>query len=691
MNARTNSLFAQIILFVLTLTFLYNIFFVQKCIADNYEYSLKKYVNNDLLYFPEGAQHKDFLYNSLIEAHYAYEKNKGKVLFDKLLFSADSFPDKNITCLIYSRVALRYANAADSDCFSILERGFKIADKHKAVAGKLELLQTKALIKNVEETDLKKKVALWNEVLVTASAYDNKHLIANAIYELAFVFYYDQEYDSSSYYINIALNSYINYYSNYRLIGLYNVLGLIDNKLKKYQSAINHFNKTIALATEIKDTSWIGIASGNKGMSYYNLGMYDSALVNLKTDLKYSLQGREYGSAASAMLTLGDLYRNHYNNIDSSEIYLKWAAENAKLSRQDAMLKTFNNIQKYYAKQGDFTQAYKYYQEYIYLKDSLKPLMIETQLKEVQKKFELEKKDGEIQILERENELQRKEKQQNRLVVAALVIIISLLTIILVIVYDVKEKNKKVAREILYKNNAIAKQAHELKLLNEVKDKILGILSHDMRSPIAAIKNTFDLLDANLLDDAEFKMIREKISNQLSNLNIVLDNLLQWSKSQISGAIEANISEVNIQEVINRNLKLFEHQIKDKQLIIDLQLFEKIIISADFNQIDIVVRNLISNAIKFSYVGGIISINATVQNNQVKIAFKDEGTGIESKYLRKLFDVKKLRKEYGTLGESGTGLGLWLCKSYIEQNKGNISVESEVGKGSVFYITLPQA
>jgi signal transduction histidine kinase len=317
--------------------------------------------------------------------------------------------------------------------------------------------------------------------------------------------------------------------------------------------------------------------------------------------------------------------------------------------------------------------------------------MIETQLKEVQKKFELEKKDGEIQILERENELQRKEKQQNRLVVAALVIIISLLTIILVIVYDVKEKNKKVAREILYKNNAIAKQAHELKLLNEVKDKILGILSHDMRSPIAAIKNTFDLLDANLLDDAEFKMIREKISNQLSNLNIVLDNLLQWSKSQISGAIEANISEVNIQEVINRNLKLFEHQIKDKQLIIDLQLFEKIIISADFNQIDIVVRNLISNAIKFSYVGGIISINATVQNNQVKIAFKDEGTGIESKYLRKLFDVKKLRKEYGTLGESGTGLGLWLCKSYIEQNKGNISVESEVGKGSVFYITLPQA
>ena len=678
------------ILFVLTFIFCI-VFFTQKSFADDYKYSLKNYINNDLIHFPEAIKHKEFIYNSLMNAHYEFEKNKSKVLFDKLLVSADSFPDKNITCLIYARVALKYADVADSDCFSILERGFKIAQKHKSVAGKLELLQAKALIKNVEETDLKKKVALWDEVLTNATVYDNKHVIANTIYELAFVFYYSQEYDSSSKYINIALNQYVDYYSNFKLIGLYNALGLIDNKVKKYQSAINYFNKTIALATEIKDTAWIGIASGNKGMSYYNLGIYDSALVNLKTDLKYSLQGREYGSAASAMFTLGELYRNHYNNIDSSEIYLKWAVETAKISRQDAVLKTFSRIHDYYAKQGDFTQAYKYYQEYINLKDSLKPLMIETQLKEIQKKFELEKKDDEILLLESENELQRKETLQNRLVVAALVIIISLLTIILVIVYDVKEKNKKVAREILYKNNAIAKQAHELKLLNEVKDKILGILSHDMRSPIAAVKSTFDLLDANLIDEAEFKMIREKISNQLNNLNIVLDNLLQWSKSQISGVTELNISVVNMHEVVHRNVKLFEHEIKNKQLTIDIHQLENITVSADFNQIDIVVRNLLSNAIKFSFNGKKISISANAEIKNVKIAFKDEGTGIESKYLKRLFDVKKLHKEFGTAGESGTGLGLWLCKYYIEQNKGNITVQSEEGKGSTFYITLPQA
>jgi two-component system, sensor histidine kinase and response regulator len=690
MNTKKNSFFSPNILFVFTFIFCIA-FFTQKSFADDYEYSLKNYVNNDLIHFPGAIAHKEFIYSSLINAHYEFEKNKSKALFNKLLVSADSFPDKNITCLIYARVALRYADVADSDCFSILERGFKIANKHKVVAGKLELLQAKALIKNVEEADLKKKVALWKEVLTEAAIYDNKPVMANAIHELAFVFYYGQEYDSSSYYISVALNDYADYYSNHRLIGFYNALGLMDNKAKNFRSAINYFNKTIALAIEAKDTAWIGIASGNKGMSYYKLGIYDSALVNLKIDMQYSLQGEEYGSAASAMITLGELYRNQYNNRDSSEIYLKRAAETAKFGRQDELLRTYNNIQKYYAQQKDYAQAYKYFQEYIYLKDSINPLMIETQLKSVEKKFELEKKDAEIQILESENQLQRKETQQNRLIVAALVIIISLLTIILVIVYDVKEKNKKVNIEITQKNNAITKQANQLKLLNEIKDKIFSILSHDMKSPIASLKNTFDLLDANLITEAEFKMIREKVSNQLSNLNIVLDNLLQWSKSQIRGEVEHEGTNVKVNEIINRNINLLENQITNKQLNVDFRNNEEIIVFGDFNQIDIVVRNLLSNAIKFSFKRGQISIVAEKENNHVKIAFKDEGIGIEHKYLRQLFDVKKLRKEYGTAGESGTGLGLWLCKSFIEKNKGTIAVESEAGKGSTFYITLPAA
>ncbi len=689
-QTKTNNFICKNILFVFVFTYC-NVFFVPKSFADDYEYSLKKYVDNDLSNFPGAAKYKDFIYTSLLNAHFEYEKSKNKLLFKRLLIAADSISDKNITCLIYARIALKYADIADSDCFVILEKGFETAAKYNAVAGKLDLLQAKAHIRNIEDKKPEEKIALWSEVIETASDYGNKAAIANAIYEIAFIYYYIQEYDSSRLYINNGLKNYYDYYSSYNLIGLYNVLGLMDDREKKYKSAIPFFNKSIALAVESKDTAWIGIASGNKGMAYYRMGIYDSVEPHLKTDMEYSLKGKAYGSAAMAMITLGELYRNQYNNPDSSEIYLKLALETVKLGRKESVLSAYNYIHNYYAKQGDFEQAYKLHREYIYLRDSLNPLMIESKLKEVQKKFELEKKDAEIQILEGENKLQRKKTQQNRLIVAALVITISLLTIILVIVYDVKEKNRKVTTEIIQKNNAIAKQANELKLLNEIKDKIFSILSHDMRSPIAAVKNTFDLLDANLIDEAEFRMIRGKISNQLANLNIVLDNLLQWSKSQISGAAELNVSDVNMHEVINRNLKLFELQIKNKQLVIDLRNFEKIIVSADFNQTDIVVRNLLSNAIKFSFKGGTISIGANVENKRVKIAFKDEGTGIESKYLNQLFDVKKLRKEFGTAGESGTGLGLWLCKSYIEQNKGSIAVESEVGKGSIFYITLPQA
>jgi signal transduction histidine kinase len=672
------------------LLFAINMATILPCIAGSYEYSLDNFIE-ELSIYPNGAGYKDYIRNSLLSAHEYYVGKKSKKKYENLLRSADSISDKNITVLIYARIAGDYADLSDAECFSILEKGFAIARKYNSIEGKLQLLQVKSYIKTKQKLSFSERLFLIEELLQEATKYKNNKSIAIAIKEKVFLFYSYEKLDSSVFYAKIALIKHINYYNTNTIIGLNNVIGLIENKRKNYRNAIEYYNKTIQYAIEKKDTAWIGIASGNKGMSYYYMGMYDSALVNLHADIAYSILGKEYSSAAMAMTAIGSLYINKFNVPDSSEKYFDLAKATSWKGRQDNIIVVYDKIHKEYAAAKKYDLAYKYYQEYIAIKDSLSPILIKEQLKDFQKKFELDKKDNEIVLLEKDNELQKKKTLQIRIIVAALSIILGLLTVILVIVYDIKEKNKENARQIGEQKNVLKKQADELTVLNNIKDKIFSILAHDMRSPIAALKSTFDLLDAQLISEAEFKAMRERISNQLFNLNIVLDNLLLWSKSQIEEGDKKNVAAANITEIIMRNVKLFELPANEKQLNVLFERTNDYFVMADFNQIDIAIRNLLSNAIKFTLSGGSITITAIQKNNTIEIAVTDTGTGISEKLRKNLFTLKNKQSTAGTEGESGTGIGLWLCKSFVEQNQGTLTFKTEMGFGSTFYITLLQA
>jgi signal transduction histidine kinase len=601
-----------------------------------------------------------------------------------LLRAADTIADKNITCLIYARAATDLAGMSDADCFSYLEKGFAIAEKHKSDYGKLALLQTRVYIRHLQQIPSQEKIQNLNELFVLMKSHDFKGGMANVIRDKASVFYSERQYDSSKHYINLALNHYFDYFSNNSILNLYNTLALIEGKKKNYTASIALYDKAIQLAKTVKDTAWIGIASGNKGMAYYHLGMYDSALVNLKIDIKYSLLGKEYGSSANAMLATGEIFETIYHNPDSARKYFTLAKETVAKGRRHEIVQLYHNLYNYYARKKDFENAFQYYTQYTAIKDSLNPLMAEQQLKEFQKQFELQKKEREIEMLAQQNEMRAKQTQQNRILVSGLIIFILLLSVTLYVIYRSREQDR-IARL------QISRQSEQLKKLNDIKDKIFSILSHDMRSPIAALKNTFDLLDAGLINEKEYGVMKEKISNQLSNLNIVLDNLLQWSKSQIQGD-EAHIETTfGIREIVMRNMRLLELQAKNKNIRIEIAVDENLKVAADFNKTDIVVRNLLSNAIKFTHPGGIVHVDAKKNNGMIMLAFRDSGNGIRAEERDKIFEIKSASRQYGTAGESGTGLGLWLCKIYMEQNKGTIYFETESGKGSIFYISLPAA
>jgi signal transduction histidine kinase len=166
-----------------------------------------------------------------------------------------------------------------------------------------------------------------------------------------------------------------------------------------------------------------------------------------------------------------------------------------------------------------------------------------------------------------------------------------------------------------------------------------------------------------------------------------LENLLQWSRSQ-TDTISFQPEEFIVNDIIQSNIVLTRNLVEEKNLKIEYNLQKEIKVYADKNMIKTVVRNLITNAIKFTEEGGIF-IEVAENKSQTEISIRDTGVGIDAGKLNSLFDIGGMQSTQGTRGESGTGLGLILCKEFIQKNNGNIFVRSEIGKGSTFEFTLP--
>jgi PAS domain S-box-containing protein len=236
----------------------------------------------------------------------------------------------------------------------------------------------------------------------------------------------------------------------------------------------------------------------------------------------------------------------------------------------------------------------------------------------------------------------------------------------------------------------LIKYADELKTLNASKDKFFSIISHDLRSPFNSLLGITEYISQSY-DDLTPKEIRNSISNIYSSsqklYNLIL-NLLEWSRLQ-SGRFETDKTEIELSVLIEEMTNLYKESAITKNIKITTEIPEKIIVSADKYMIETIIRNLISNAIKFTHRRGAIKIEGETKGDFAQVAFIDNGVGISKDNLKDLFKIDEQYRRDGTASEKGTGLGLILCKEFIEKNNGTISVESEVGIGSRFLITIP--
>lgn len=254
---------------------------------------------------------------------------------------------------------------------------------------------------------------------------------------------------------------------------------------------------------------------------------------------------------------------------------------------------------------------------------------------------------------------------------------------------DLMEKN---TYELVLLNLKLEESESRLKELNSTKDKFFSIIAHDLKSPFTSFIGLTELIaeDIEEMDIKEVKQLLIELNQSAHNVYSLLENLLSWSRVQ-SGRMDfapEMISPFDLEEQVKM---LFEQSFKQKEILFSSSVNTDRKVIADRNMADTVLRNLFSNAIKFTKAGGFIALTISDEDEMVKFSVQDSGVGIDGDNLARLFRIDKTLTTLGTQNEKGTGLGLILCKELVEKCGGKISVESRIGKGTKFSFTLPVA
>lgn len=471
---------------------------------------------------------------------------------------------------------------------------------------------------------------------------------------------------------------------------------------KENRKAIDYYEKVLR-DLSVENDSLKGEILPRLGGEYLQFKDYDVATGYLLEGLKLNRQTNNQLGLLISLNNLGKLNLQQ-NKTNIAEIQLAEAGAIAKtLENDQQLLMNYRLMTVLDSTNGNFQRAFDWQRDYYNLKHNLK--LEETSSPHVEVNNNIPSitdinaisKSVESEILEQhEQENFENEKKLNdlKLVFYLLLAVFAIVLTFFVLVYskrnsrlkytrDLEEKNQKIELQ----NAAILEQTKHLEDINKVKDRLFSIVSHDLKDSLTSIKGFIDLLNDGSLTQTEFNSLIPELSENANNASLLLFNLLNWSKSQMQ-SLESKPSLFDIQEVFEEKTHLLEQKL-DKKGITLLNKTLRDFVYADRSMIEIVIQNLLTNAIKFSKSGDTITVANHISNGRSIISISDTGVGIAQENLDKLFKNSTFTT-VGTNNEKGTGLGLTICKELIDLNMGKIWVESGLNKGTTFYIELPK-
>tara|TARA_R110000868_G_scaffold118180_1_gene313590 strand:- start:380 stop:2023 length:1644 start_codon:yes stop_codon:yes gene_type:complete len=469
----------------------------------------------------------------------------------------------------------------------------------------------------------------------------------------------------------------------------------IANALDDYHESIKMYNKSIEVLKQHKDGYNLAVNYNNLGDSYIHLEEFDKAIAYFEKALVISDEMDSKPLHALLHLNIAEvkLKQKLYDEaIQYSNSSLDYATKKGDVEIQAANVLALSDI---YEQQGNIEKALQYKSEYIKTKERGLKYSDQKKIQLFQSLNELDKTQFEVQKLKIQNEnsdlkLQKKNNETYFLIFVTL----GLVSIVVILFVQRKAKNKIYAelkvqtQQISVLKDNVQVQNDNLNDLNNTKNKLFKIIAHDLKNPLSSIEAFTDLMlqDDVDCDDEDKVVFLNLIKESATKASEILNDVLIWALDQEKPVENKKLS---IKNLINEELKLLEIQALQKEVSIRNQIDADLDVVTDKNKVATVIRNLISNAIKFSYSKGTITISAAVVDRFIKITVTDTGIGMSKEEMHNLFIVDYKKSKLGTSNEEGTGLGLVLCKDFVQKLGGKMTVSSELNQGSAFSFTLP--
>lgn len=518
-------------------------------------------------------------------------------------------------------------------------------------------------------------------------------------------------------------------------IGILNAdVGNIFIEQQQPRQALPYQKRSLAIKQQLGDQGEIGRSLNNIGTIYIALDELDSALTYLYASEKVKLDINDRKGLAFTYENIGQIYfrrqqylralRYHtmssqyykeYDNLQGvvkaslnmalAHTYLQeFPAADEDLKNASRINEGLNNTRNkmiYYkclaqldSARGNYIQALADYKSFQALSEEVFSMEKTKFMANSREKYESEKKQHENELLKKEQLLHLATIKQQKIAVIfciALFIVLGTITVVLFRLFrrqkdlygQLNQRNRRVQQQ----NQIITDQNTALENANQVKDKIFSVISHDLRAPLGILEGMLFLLRDEKMDADQFRYFADELWRDMKNTSSMMDNLLQWASSQMKG-IRVSPDDFNFTHLLNSEFELLQSQARKKQIQLSHHLPATIQVFADQHMIQMVLRNLISNAIKFTPVNGNIVIDYLLAPDKLEVIVKDNGLGISPENQVKVFSTIYYSTT-GTQNEKGCGLGLPLSKDFVERNHGRIWFHSQKDKGTSFHFTIP--
>jgi signal transduction histidine kinase len=535
-------------------------------------------------------------------------------------------------------------------------------------------------------------VSLKNALLAEyiAQSHHNDTSLADARNLIALLYFVREKYAEAFPYLTYAAAVNRKYGKLYRLATNQLNLSMYFADKKQYQKAIKYADSSLQLSIRVKKPDMVAMAANHLG-EYYALAGKEQKAVACYESVITNKNFQSNWENSFAYTRLARLRLAHHDNEQAIK-FATIAFELAKKAKTkwDAQ-QALDLLYKAYQRSGDYHKAFDYLNIYKNYSDSLF-----NDKKEQEINFLLLKeKEAENRDLKRRNSIDQQHQKINQMVILIVSLVTVLLLAVLTLLYKRFVRSRKYntalrfkSEKIEQKSNLISEQNLNLNQLNYTKDQLFSIIGHDLRSPFASILTALELFQSGDFDTEEINELAGKLHEQVSVTTKMLDNLLLWGSNQLGG-LQTYHQTIDLAATISGVVEVLKPVAGLKQITISFVPLPNAFISADNDQVKVIIQNLVANAIKFTGKGGEVDVSLTNNQDQIELAVRDNGVGMAPDTLHQLLRYGGKRvSTSGTTGERGIGLGLLLVKDFAEQNGAKIKVQSVQGEGTTFFVAF---